>query len=89
MDLHEIRQSIRDVAGRPKNVTLAEIERIVEHLGRNGFTVRSRTAGEHAVIFHVKDEVFSVCTHNRGSKQLKPCYVRAFLKAMIEVDLYE
>ena len=89
MDLDEIRQAIREIAGRPKDVTLTEIEKVIGHLEKNGFTVRSRPAGDHAVLFHVNDEVFSICTHHRGSRQLKPCYVKAFLNAMIEMGLYE
>jgi hypothetical protein len=52
------------------------------------YTVSSRT-GDHAIIFRVEDQVFSICTHRGGSKQLKPHYVKAFLSAMIELELYE
>jgi len=88
-ELEKIKECIREIAGRTKNVTFSEIEKLVEQLRPHGFEVTSRPAGDHAVIFHVNDQLFSICTHNRGQKQLKPCYVKDFLKHMIELGLYE
>jgi hypothetical protein len=88
-ELDKIKEKIREIAHRRKNVTFSEIEQVIESLKPHGFTVRSRPAGDHAVIFHVNNQVFSICTHHRGSKQVKPNYVRNFLEAMIELELYD
>lgn len=87
--LDKIKDSIREIAGRPKNVTFSEIRQVMEQLKEHGFTVRSRQAGDHATLFHINDQVFSICTHNPGSKQLKPHYVKEFVNAMIELGLYD
>jgi hypothetical protein len=87
--LAKIKESIEEIAGRRKNVTFSEIERVIGQLAAHGFTVKSRPAGDHAVIFHINDTVFSIATHRRGGKQILPCYVDEFLGAMIELGLYE
>jgi hypothetical protein len=88
-DLKKVKDLIREIAGRPKNVTLSEIEKVAEQLKSHGFVVNTRLAGDHAKLFHIGNQVFSICTHHRGSKQLKPNYVKDFLNAMIELELYE
>jgi hypothetical protein len=89
MELDHIRESIRQMAGRRHNVTLSEIKAVLKELGRHGFEVHSRPAGDHAQLFQVNDRTFAICTHRRGSRQLKAAYVSEFLKAMIEVGMYE
>lgn len=87
--LAKIKESIEEIAGRRKNVTFSEIEKVIGQLSEHGYIVRSRPAGDHGVIFHVNEEVFHICTHNKGSKQLKKYNVNEFLEHMIELGLYE
>jgi hypothetical protein len=90
-DLEKVRDRIREIAGRRKNVTADEIEWVVNQLGALGYSVRCRVTGRggHAILFGVENQRFSVVTHHSGSKQLKPVYVDHFLDAMTELGLYE
>ena len=86
---HEkLEERIREIAGRKKNVRLSEIERVVNSLEASGYSVR-RPRNEHQVVFIINGTKFSVCTHKRGSSQLKVCYVNQFLGAMMELGLYD
>ncbi len=86
-DIEHIKLDIAGIAGRPKAVSFAEIERIVGQLRDIGWSVRYRK-GKETWIFYVEGEKFTVCEHNRGSAQLKPVYVKNFLRAMINLGLY-
>ena len=86
--LEQIKERIREIAGRRKNVVLSEIEWVVNQLGRIGYQVSSRTNG-HQKLFRVGTRRFGVCCHNPGEKQIKPCYVDEFIDAMIDVELYD
>ena len=88
-EIQEIKDCIQAIAGRVNNVLESEIVQIMERLGRNGYSVKSRPAGDHAILFTINNLSLSICTHHRGSRQLKPPYVRRFLKVMIELELYE
>ncbi len=88
-DLKDIQDQIRSLEGRPKNVEGKEIAKILDELREtHGFNAGWRSTG-HGMICWIEGETFSICTHNRGSKQLKPCYVKTFIKATIEVGAYE
>lgn len=87
-DIDRIRAEIAEISQRPKAVTFAEVERIIQHLGSCGFDVESK-AGRHSHLFRVNDERFTVCKHNPRRKELKSVYVRAFLSAMTALDLLE
>jgi hypothetical protein len=88
-DLDEIKQVIRQIAGRPKNVTLNEIEWVVRQLGQlPGYSVSERRT-KHSLLFRVNTEKFGVNAHNPGNKQVKTYSVKNFLAAMIELELYE
>jgi hypothetical protein len=87
-ELKKIKERIRELAGRPKNVRLSEIEWVVKNLGLNGFQVRA-TANVHQAMFTVDGMKFGVCTHQGGSSQLRPGYVKQFLSTMIELGLYD
>lgn len=92
-ELGRLRERICELAGRRKNVTLAEIEWVMNQLDRSGYDVSSRKT-LHAHLYVVGDGVagkarFAVCPHNRGAKQLKSCYVDEFLNAMAKLGLYE
>jgi hypothetical protein len=82
-----IRQAICDIASHPKNVTLEDILWVVNKL-KDSYTVKERPA-THGLLISINGRMFSICTHHRGSKQLKPQYVNAFLDVMAELGLYE
>lgn len=87
-ELKQIKERIHDIAGRRRNVTLSEIEWVVNQLGRVGYEVSSRSNG-HQKLFRVGKRLFGICCHNPGEKQIKPCYVDEFIDAMIDVELYD
>ena len=87
-DISHIRKRIAEIAQRKKNVELSEIEWVVEHLGRNGYSVSQRS-NDHQTMFTVGTCNIGVCHHHRGGKQIKVCYVEEFLDAMEDLDLYE
>src|SRR5262249_7357285 len=88
MELEErVKKAIAAIAGRRNNVTLNEIEWVVERLvGR--FPIRRRQA-RHGVLFGVGSQRFMVNCHNPGSKQVKSYSVDEFINAMAELGLYE
>jgi hypothetical protein len=85
-DVERVKREIREIAGRSKNVKIGEIQRIVKQLGELGFLVESRETS-HGVMFQVGTEIFHVCTHNRGSSQLKQYTVQEFLDRMTNLGL--
>lgn len=87
-DIKQVRARIEELAQRPKNVELSEIQWVVNQLRLNGYAVSERS-NDHNTIFKVGGRRFGVCHHNPGSKQIKACYVKEFLDAMEEVGLYE
>jgi hypothetical protein len=88
MDPEErLRKAIGDIAERRNNVTIDEILAVINTLGPN-LTVKVRQT-KHGVLVRIQDQIFHLCTHHRGSKQLKTCYVDEFLDAMAELGLFE
>ena len=87
-DIKNIRARISEIAQRRKNVELAEIEWVVNNLGANGYTVSTKR-NEHNTMFRVNERRFGVCHHNPGNKQIKVCYVKEFLEAMADLNIYE
>ena len=87
-DLDKIKKRIAEIASSPKNVTLAEIEWVVDRLGEHGHRVTKRDA-THGKLFSVGSQRFMVNHHNPGNTQAKPYSVKDFLNAMIELGLYE
>jgi hypothetical protein len=88
-DLESIKSFIGELAGRPNNVTLDEIEWVVNQLGDNhGYTVKCRQT-RHCLLFRVGDQRFGVNVHNPGNRQVKRYSVKDFLNAMIELELFE
>lgn len=85
--LNKIKERIREIAHRDKNVTFSEIESVLNQLGEHGYSVKSRKA-THGKLFNIDGQRFMVCCHNPGVKQVKRCYVKAFANAMIELGLY-
>ena len=88
MNLDErIRNVIQDIAQRRNNVTLSEIEWVIDKLSET-YTVRRREA-RHGVLFGIGNQRFMVNHHNPGNKQVKSYSVDAFVNAMVELGLYE
>lgn len=84
----KIRAFIAEIAARPNNVTEADIKWVVDQLGNLGLYT-SRDTNVHQVMYTVEGEQFGICTHHRGGKQIKRCYVRQFLAAMSNIGWYE
>jgi len=87
-DIQQIRDRIRELAQSPKNVSLSDLEAIVNQLGQNGYRTRIRKS-THGQLLSINTQRINVCFHNRGSGQLKACYVKQFIRAMIELGLYD
>ena len=88
MDRDErILQRIRDIAGGPKNVTLEDIEWVISQIDAHHDV--KRRSFSHGILFRIDGLRFSVCTHHRGSRQLKPSYIRNFLRVMSELGWYD
>ena len=88
-ELEKIREMIVAIAQKPNNVTLAEIDWVVSQLQQHhGYSVNVRTT-RHSLLYRVNDQRFGVNIHNPGSKQVKTYSVKAFLEAMVELELYE
>jgi hypothetical protein len=82
-----IRARIREIADRPKNVTLADIEWVMNQLEQ--FEPFKVVGNVHRKAWSSQDVTFSVCTHHKGRKQIKPIYVSHFLNAMMKIGWYE
>lgn len=87
-DLRRIQETIVELSRKRKNVELSEIAWVVNQLGQNGFKASVRN-NDHAAIFTINGHRFSVCSHHKGSKQVRRCYVDEFLGVMEELGLYE
>jgi hypothetical protein len=84
----KVRALIQEIAGRPNNVTEDEIKWVVDQLENLGLETSSER-NDHQVMYSVEGEQFGICTHHRGAKQIKRCYVRLFLTAMSNIGWYE
>jgi hypothetical protein len=85
-ELRKVRERIAEIAGRRKNVTIEEIEWIANQLKALGYDVNVRGT-QHNKIFRIGQTIFNISSHNKGSKQIKRCYVDNFLDAMVELEL--
>ena len=83
----KIRARILEIAEKPKNVTLADIDWVMNQLKRFGDVDVSENV--HRKVWCFEGALFSVCPHHKGSKQLKPAYVNEFLNAMMKTGWYE
>ena len=83
----KIKKTIAEIAQRRKNVTLSEIEWVVNQL-KEFYEVQVRT-NDHATLFRIDQYRFNVCSHNPGEKQIKAIYVDTFLDVMSELGWYE
>lgn len=64
-DIKKIKQRIRELAGKRKNVRLSDIEWVVNNLALNGFEKRIKN-NEHQTKFTVGGRSFGICTHHPG-----------------------
>jgi hypothetical protein len=87
--LEKVREKISQIAQQRKNTTASDVEWVVNQLSEHGFAVREPRKTRHGVLYGVGTVRFGVCSHNRGGKQVKRCYVDDFISAMIELGLYE
>jgi hypothetical protein len=87
-ELKKIKERIRELVERKANVTLSEIEWVVNHLEEHGYRISSRPA-THGKLFGVGATRFMVNCHNRGNKQVKEYSVQDFANAMMDLELYE
>jgi hypothetical protein len=82
-----LRALIQDIAQRRNNVTLDEIEWVMEKLSGT-YNVRRRVA-RHGVLFGIGDRRFMVNHHNPGSAQIKSYSVDDFVDVMTELGWYD
>jgi hypothetical protein len=82
-----LRKAIQEIAQRRNNVTLGEIEWVMEKLGQS-YKTRRRDA-RHGVLFGIESHRFMVNQHNPGNKHVKSYSVDAFIDVMEELGLYE
>ena len=87
--LERVREKISQIAQQRNNTVASEIEWVVNQLREHGFVVREPRKTRHGILYGVETVRFGVCSHNRGSKNIKGCYVDDFINAMIELGLYE
>jgi hypothetical protein len=87
-ELDRLKHDIAEIAGRVRNVTSADIKRVISQLEKIGYEVRSRKT-THSILYVVGGAKFAICEHHKGSRQLKPVYVRAFLDAMVKLELLD
>lgn len=87
-EINHIKAKIVEIAQSPKNVTLSDIEWVVNQLGKHGYDTGFRQ-GTHGKLFRVGGQRFMVSGHNPGGKQVKPYAVENFINAMTELGLYE
>jgi hypothetical protein len=85
--VEKIKTRILQIAAKPKNVTLGDIEWVMNQLKQFGKVDESGNV--HQRVWCFDGALFSVCPHHKGSKQLKPAYVKEFLNAMIKTGWYE
>lgn len=83
----KIKAAIRELAWRRGNVTLSEIEWIVNKL-REFLPVNIRKA-THGTLFRVGPRRFMINAHNPGNKQVKSYSVDDFIEAMTDLGWYE
>jgi hypothetical protein len=86
-DAEKIKKVISEIAGRKQNVTLAEIERVMNQLKDHCSVTLKQNV--HQRLYSIDGVRFSICPHHPGGKQVKAVYVKEFLRAMSETGWYE
>ncbi len=83
----KIKSKIRAIAASPNNVTMSDIDWVMNQLRQFGEVVV--TSNVHQKVWCFEGVIFSVCPHHKGQKQIKPAYVKNFLNAMVKTGWYE
>jgi len=93
MDDARLRQRVRDIAESPKNVCDDDLFSLLDnHVQRycvaRGLPYDHRNRGGSHHVFTVGSSTFTVARPH-GTSLLKSVYIRLFLDAMVQIDLYE
>jgi hypothetical protein len=93
MDEARLRQRVREIAESVKNVRHEELFALLDNhvqpfCQARGLRYDHRNRGGSHHVFTVGSNTFTVARPH-GTPLLKPVYVRLFLGAMAEIDLYE
>lgn len=83
----QIKASILDISNRPKNVTLADIEKVMNQLKQ--FETVEVSGNSFCKAWSFKNVSFNVCICHRGGPHVKAVHVHEFLKAMNAIGWYE
>ena len=83
----KVRRTIKQIAARKQNVTLDEIDWVMNQIAKHGCLVV--VENDHQRIYSLDGVRFGVCTHHSGRKQIKAIYVKAFISAMRDLGWYE
>src|SRR5262245_55215413 len=84
-----IQRLLEGISQRPNSTEFSDLDAVVSELERLGHKVARKRYGDHGIAITIDDVTVQVCTHNKGRKELKRCYVKAFLEAMIELEVFE
>jgi hypothetical protein len=83
----KIRHAIREIACRKRNVTLDDIEWVMNQL--KAFADVNVRENDHQRMYSFQGSRFGVCTHHPGSRQVNVAYVKGFLAAMADTGWFE
>jgi hypothetical protein len=83
----KIKQAIRLIACSQCNVTLEDIEWVMNQLKAHAKVTEKEN--NHQRMYSINGSRFGVCTHHRGNSQVKRAYVTGFLTAMADTGWYE
>jgi hypothetical protein len=83
----QIKTLILDIARRPKNVSLADIEKVMNQLKQ--FEQVEVYGNSQSKAWSFKNASFNICTCHRGGAHLKLAHVQEFLKVMNSIGWYE
>jgi hypothetical protein len=82
-----IREQICEIARRPKQIQIEEIQRVVNQL--KTFHSVSQRKARHGFLITIDTKRFMINAHNPGDTHLKLYSVKDFIIAMTELGWYE
>ena len=82
-----LRLDILEISQSRRNVTNDDMLRVLNRLATI-VPVTIRDTG-HGLMVTLPNAILRICTHHKGSKQIKVCYVNNFLDAMRELGFFE
>jgi hypothetical protein len=86
-DRGRISRALADIASRPNAVTFEEVCQIVNQIRLLGEVAVKDRPTTHGYQFTIGSQIVRVKKNPRG--QMKACYVRDFLGAMVDLGYYE